>query len=94
MGHAPELEDKTSFVGTWLNLLRPGFERVRELPDEDRTTALEKEAVLVSLENLATFPFVKKALDDDMLTLHGLWNNIGDGTLDAYDPASKKFVAV
>ena len=94
MGHAPELEDKTSFVGTWLNLLRPGFERVRELPDEDRTTALEKEAVLVSLENLATFPFVKKALDDDMLTLHGLWNNIGDGTLDAYDPASKKFIAV
>ncbi len=93
-GHAPELEEKTSFVGTWLNLLRPGFERVRELPEEDRVKALEKEAVLVSLENLMTFPFVKEAVENGDLTLHGLYNDIGDGTLDYYDTAEARFVTV
>lgn len=93
-GHAPELEEKTSFVGTWLNLLRPGFERVRELPEEDRVKALEKEAVLVSIENLMTFPFVKEAVENGDLTLHGLYNDIGDGTLDYYDAAEARFVTV
>ncbi len=93
-GHAPELEEKTSFVGTWLNLLRPGYERVKDLPDDQRVEALEKEAIIVSLENLATFPFVKKAMDEDLLTLHGLWNNIGDGTLDFYEGESNGFVQI
>ncbi|NIY73213.1 carbonic anhydrase [Marivivens donghaensis] len=90
-GNAPELEEKTSFVGTWLNLLRPGFERVSELPEEQQVKALEREAVLVSLENLSTFPFVQKAMEDGMLTLHGLYNDIGEGTLEFLDPTDSKF---
>ena len=93
-GHAPELEEKTSFVGTWLNLLRPGFERVKELPEEERVSALEKEAVVVSLENLMTFPFVADAVNKGDLSLHGLWNDIGEGTLDCFDPATNKFLPV
>ena len=31
-GHAPELEAKESFVGRWLEILRPGYERVSILP--------------------------------------------------------------
>jgi carbonic anhydrase len=71
-GLAPELEAKTSFVGTWLNMLRPGHERVKDLPDEERLTALEKEGVIVSLENLATFPFISERIADGRLALHGL----------------------
>jgi carbonic anhydrase len=93
-GHAPDLEDKTSFVGTWLNLLRPGFERVRDLPDAERTTALEREAVVVSLENLMTFPFVTAALEAGDMTLHGLWTDIGAGGLEQYEPETGRFVAL
>ena len=32
-GQAPALEEKTSFVGRWMDLLRPGYERVRDLPE-------------------------------------------------------------
>ncbi|MFN3847547.1 MAG: carbonic anhydrase, partial [Paracoccaceae bacterium] len=85
-GHAPELDEKTSFVGRWMDILRPGFERVRHLPDDTRQRALEKEAVLISLENLMTFPFVRDAVADDRLTLHGLWNDTGEGALEHYDP--------
>ncbi|MCF8487036.1 MAG: carbonic anhydrase [Rhodobacteraceae bacterium] len=92
-GKAPELEMKSSFVGRWMDILRPGFERVRDVPDDLRPRALEKEAVLVSLENLMTFPFVHEAVADDRLTLHGLWNDTGEGILENYDP-TRGFVPV
>ncbi|MEH6652763.1 carbonic anhydrase [Loktanella salsilacus] len=93
-GHAPELDEKTSFVGRWMDILRPGYERLAPGEPKDRLRALEKEAVLVSLENLMTFPFVKSAVEDGMLSLHGLWNHIGEGSLECYDPGAKTFVAV
>lgn len=92
-GLAPELEMKSSFVGRWMDILRPGFERVRDLPEARRPRALEKEAVLISLENLMTFPFVHEAVADERLTLHGLWNDTGEGILENFDPA-RGFVAV
>ncbi|MFZ1725279.1 MAG: carbonic anhydrase [Albidovulum sp.] len=91
-GHAPDLEETTSFVGRWMDILRPGYERVRDLPDAERLTALEKEAVLVSLENLMSFPFVKAAVEADNLTLHGLWTDIGEGGLHEFNADSGKFV--
>lgn len=94
-GAAPELEEKSSFVGRWMDILRPGYERVKEIKDPaERTAALEKEAVLVSLENLMTFPFVKSAVDSGHLTLHGLWHDIGEGGIEQYMTDAKKFVPV
>ena len=93
-GLAPELEKQSSFVGRWMDILRPGYERIEHLPVAERVPALEKQAVLVSLENLMTFPFVAKAVEDEMLTLHGLWNNTGEGGLEQYDPTKGGFVAV
>jgi len=91
-GHAPELEEKSSFVGRWMDILRPGYERIKDLPDpEAQRKALEKEAVLVSLENLMTFPFVKEAVESGKLTLHGLWNDIGEGAIEQYVPEEKAF---
>jgi carbonic anhydrase len=92
-GHAPELLEKSSFVGRWMDILRPGYERIVHLPEAGRPRALEKEAVLVSLENLMTFPFVKAAVDGEMLTLHGLWSNTGDGGLEHFVPG-QGFLAV
>ena len=93
-GLAPQLEEKSSFVGRWMDILRPGYDRVKDLPEGERIGALEKQAVLVSLENLVTFPFVREALADDMLTLHGLWSNTGEGGLEQFDPARGGFVPV
>ncbi len=93
-GHAPELEKKTSFVGRWMDILRPGFEKVSSLPDDQILQALEKQAVLTSLENLMTFPFVRSAVEGERLTLHGLWTDTGEGGLEQYDPARDRFVPV
>ena len=90
-GIAPQLEEKTSFVGRWMDILRPGYDRIVGLPAEAQVAALEHEAVLVSLENLMTFPFVRDAVSDERLTLHGLWNDTGEGGLEQFDPAKGGF---
>lgn len=91
-GNAPELEEKSSFVGRWMDTLRPGYERVKDIADEDeRVRALEKQAILVSLDNLMTFPFVAAAVETGALSLHGLWNDIAEGGLEQYLPAEDTF---
>jgi carbonic anhydrase len=78
-----------------MDILRPGFQRVEAIVDEkDRVRELEKQAVVVSLENLMTFPFVKAAVEADELTLHGLWTDVGEGGLMQYDSTGGAFVSV
>jgi carbonic anhydrase len=94
-GHAPKLEEKTSFVGRWMDILRPGYERIKDIEnEEERIRALEQQAVIVSLENLMTFPFVRDAISDGNLTVHGLWHDIGEGEVEHYSAQDNKFVPV
>jgi carbonic anhydrase len=94
-GNAPELEEKSSFVGRWMDILRPGYDKTANLGDgPKRIEAMEKEAVLISMENLMTFPFVRQAVHDEWLTIHGLWTDTGEGGLEQYDPVQGGFVAV
>jgi len=94
-GHAPDLEKSSSFVGRWMDILRPGYERVKDIKDEaERVARLEREAVLVSVENLMSFPFVKTAVENNELTLHGLWTDIAEGSLEQYDSNLKDFVRI
>jgi len=98
-GAAPELEAETSFIGRWMDILRPGYQRVAEAcgPDADAETrllALEREAVLVSLRNLETFPFVRAAIDAGAVTLHGAWMDIAEGRLHMFSPETRSFSAI
>lgn len=94
-GHAPELEAKDSFIGRWMDILRPKYEQVADIKDRaEQARELEKQTVVVSLENLMTFPFVASAVKDNSLSLHGLWTNIGEGGLECYDPARGRFQQV
>jgi carbonic anhydrase len=92
-GHAPELERPESFVGRWMDVLRPGWEAVRDLPEgRARLEALEKRAVLVSIDNLMTFPFVSEAVAAGELALHALWNDLTRGGLEVHDARTDRFV--
>ncbi len=41
-----------------------------------------------------TFPFVSAAVGTGDLVLHGLWNDIVEGTLESYDAAGDRFVPI
>lgn len=94
-GHAPGLSDGSSFVGRWMEILRPGYERTAGIADRaERIAAMEREAVRVSLDNLMTFPFVRAAVEAEKLTLHGVWHDIGAGGLEYFDGQSDQFLSV
>lgn len=94
-GNAPELERKESFVGRWIDILRPGYERIKGMDaGEDALRALELEGVRVSLENLMTFDFVQQAVATGQLSLHGVWIDIASGEMQMYDGEKKAFVPV
>lgn len=94
-GKAPELEEKQSFVGRWMDILKPKYEMVSDISDAaDQQQQFEKLAVVNSLENLITFPWIKERVDTGELTLHGLWTDIGEGSLENYLPDTGVFSPV
>ena len=93
-GLAPDLEASSSFIGRWMDILRPGYAAVAGLPEADQIAALERQAVVVSLGNLVTFPFVAEAIAGERLTLHGLWNDIGEGGLEQFDAGRGVFLPI
>ena len=90
-----KLKQNSSFIRSWLELLRPSFTDLdKNINEKEQIKILEKNAVLVSLNNLLTFPFVKKAIEKDQLTLHGLWHEIDTGNLLNFDSKKNKFVLI
>ena len=94
-GNNPNLYKDSNFVASWLEILRPSFEKIpSNLSKNEKLKSLEKNTVLTSIENLTTFPFIKEAINNDTLSLHGLWHDIGTGDLMFYDNKSSKFILV
>lgn len=85
-GAAPELADGSSFVGAWLENLRPAYEKLSKIHDDlgSNPDLLAREGVLMSLGNLLTFPFVERAVAGGSLDLHGLFLDIREGVLEEY----------
>lgn len=84
-GRAPELEEKESFVGRWMDILRPKYDQVSEIVEaEDKAKRLEQLAVVTSMENLMTFPFVESRVNDGFLSIHGLWTDIAEGGMSQF----------
>jgi len=92
---APELDAKDSFVGRWMDILRPKYDEVADIEEPaEQVRQLEKHAVMTSLENLMTFPWIAEKVKDGELTLHGLWTDIGEGGLQCYSAEKGGFVPV
>ena len=85
------------FIGKWMSMfIKPG-EKVEQREREtmqDFTTRIEKAAVFRSLENLMTFPFVKKLVERSELHLHGAYFGVAEGSLFVLDQAAKEFHSV
>ncbi len=81
-GDNPDLESDTSFVGRWMDIMRPAYAMLDGLEDRgERLIMLEKAGVEVSLANLWSFPFVREAVERGDLALHGTWIDIARGRL-------------
>ncbi|QKF81037.1 carbonic anhydrase [Halarcobacter ebronensis] len=60
--------------------------------DEQRVyRETEKKSVICQLENLLTFPEVKKRIDERRLSIHGWYYKIEDGSIEYYNREKKVF---
>lgn len=62
--------------------------------DDIRQRVSEEENVLLQLHNIQTYPFVKKALDEGTLRLHGWYYNIGTGSIYSYNSSEDVFETI
>ena len=58
---------------------------------ETRSIKLEEESIKISINNLFSFPFIKKAVEDKKLSIHGLIHDIGSGRLKFLNPITENF---
>lgn len=80
------------FVGHWLETLRPAHMKISVSAD-DRVVDMGQKGVLISLDNLMGYPFVRAAVEAGELNLHGTWHDISSGTLYAFNPENGIFEA-
>jgi len=83
------------YVSPWVSMLAAAHRRVLatmgQADEKERTRACEQNAVLVSLENLTTFSWVRERVESGELQLHGWYVDIAVPQLSAYDWESGKF---
>uniref|UniRef100_A0A0D6R561 Carbonic anhydrase n=1 Tax=Araucaria cunninghamii TaxID=56994 RepID=A0A0D6R561_ARACU len=76
---------KTDFIEEWVKICHQAKSNVKKTCGTDSMdelcTACENEAVNVSLGNLLTYPFVREAVLQKKLALHGAHYNFVDGSL-------------
>jgi carbonic anhydrase len=96
---SPDTSGETfTFVPSWVSMLAAAHRRVlatmSQAGEEARTRACEQNAVLVSLENLTTFPWVRARVESGDLKLHGWYIDIAAPELCSYDWEAGKFTPV
>jgi len=85
--------DPNSFLDSWISLLDTAKSRI-EPHAHDAVIQLEYESIRVTLENLRTFPFVAKAIEERGLNLIGARYGVADGGLELLDVATGEFKPV
>ncbi len=86
------------FIGKWVGIAQRARERVlAELaakPAALQDRACEQASILISLENLMTYPWIAQRVAAGTVHLHGWYFDIAEGDLLRYNPARNAFEPV
>lgn len=86
------------FIDNWVAIAQPAKEKIQKMlptaPVHDQLKACEQQAVLMSLDNLLSFPFIQERVENGSLSLHGWYFDILAGELLTYKPSSETFEIV
>lgn len=87
-----------SFIKPWMNIVHEASEfteqEIQTTSAGKRASLCEQRAILISLENLDSFPWVKEGINKGSLQLHGWYFDIGSGILSEYNTEKEQFVEV
>jgi carbonic anhydrase len=85
------------FIGNWMRLMTPAVAKAGP-PDglswPDYLTRLEQANVTNSLDNLKTFPRLRKLIERSQVATHGAYFGVATGQLSVRDDATGAFVQI
>ena len=86
----------SDFIGRWMSQIAPAAAAITAPKDDAEAylRQLEFASVELSLKNLMTFPFVRAAVKEGTLTLHGAYFGVASGKLLVRNEATGQFEAV
>jgi carbonic anhydrase len=85
------------FIGNWMSLIAPAARQIGsrgDMPLADYITRLEQAAIAHSLDNLLTFPGLRKMVERGSVMLHGAYFGVATGRLSVLDRATGEFMPV
>lgn len=98
MDHKIPTCNEEELIGKWLGIAEEARQQVLDIfPEKSlhyQTHACEQSAILVSLENLMTYPWIKSRVRDGSLTLHGWYFEMLTGELSEYQPEKGVFEVI
>ena len=68
--------DANSSISNWLNLLKPSFDKLAIMNEDESIKDLEKVSIKTSIENLKSYPFIQEKLDSKEINIYGSWIDI------------------
>jgi carbonic anhydrase len=84
-----------SFIDDWMKLVEPARVSVerdyRDAAEELRRQTCEQRAILVSLSNLLTYPWIADRVASNALRIHGWYFDIQQGQLLGYNETTAQF---
>ena len=90
--HSNSANPNYEFINKWLSILLPAYNKIpKDISEQKQINQLEQESIKVSINNLFSFPFIKKAIEENKLSIHGLIHDIGSGNLKFLDPVTEDF---
>ena len=90
--HSSNLNPEYEFINKWLSILLPAFNNIaKDISEKKQIEQLEEESIKISINNLYSFPYIKKAVEDKNLSIHGLIHDIGSGRLKFLNPRTEEF---
>lgn len=88
-------ENDTGFVSSWMAIAKQAkLETLAKYKDKlftEQSGQCEKLALITSLNNLVTFPWIKQKLENDDLMIHAWHFDIKSGQIEYYDIQNKQF---
>ena len=95
MENKPPESDEERLITKWLGIAEDARQRVlKELPGkppEIQARACEQASILKSLENLMSYPWINRRVNEGKLALHGWYFDMENGALMQYDSDAGEF---
>ena len=90
--HNNKINPDYVFINKWLSIIMPAFNNIsKNVSQKKQIELLEEESIKNSIKNLFSFPNIKKSVENDILSIHGLIHDIGSGGLKYLNPLTEEF---